>query len=59
MHEFLNRLGCVGLVAAVIFPFGQVALSFLAAGMGEIQAGAIEITAVVGLGKVLHAMLFG
>ena len=59
MHDFLNRLGCAGLVAAVIFPFGQVAFPYLVAGIGEIQIDAIEITAAVGLGKALHAMLFG
>ena len=59
MHEFLNRLGCVGLVTALVFPFGQLVFPIMAAAMGEFQFGAVQAVTVAALGQSLHAALYG
>jgi hypothetical protein len=59
MHDFLNRLGCAGLVTALVFPFGQLVFPVIAAQMGEFQFGAIETVVVAALGTGLHAALYG
>jgi hypothetical protein len=59
MHEILNRIGCVGLVTALVFPFGQLVFPVMAATMGEFQFGAVQAVAVALLGNGLHAALYG
>jgi hypothetical protein len=59
MHEFLNRLGCVGLVTAVVFPFGQQIFPMMASLIGQLQFGAIEAVVAAALGQSLHAALYG
>jgi hypothetical protein len=59
MHEILNRVGCVGLVAAVVFPFGQQIFPVMANLIGHLQFGAIEAVVAAALGQSLHAALYG
>jgi hypothetical protein len=59
MHDVLNRLGCVGLVTAVVFPFGQQVFPVMANLIGQSQFGAIEAVLAAALGQSLHAALYG
>jgi hypothetical protein len=59
MHDFLNRLGCAGLVTALVFPFGQQLFPLIGSATGEAQFAVAEAIIVAALGMGLHAMLYG
>jgi hypothetical protein len=60
MHEFLNRIGCVGFVVVLVFPFGQQAFPLMTHLVGgDLQFVAIEAGVSAALGSRLYSLLFG
>jgi hypothetical protein len=59
MHSFLNRLGCVGLVAGVVFAFGQQVYPILAQTIDALPFGILETALTTVLGSSLYAALYG
>ena len=59
MHSFLNRLGCVGLVAGVIFAFGQQAYPIIAHMVDALPFGILETAVTAVLGSSLYTTLYG
>lgn len=59
MHDVLKRLGCVCVVAVLIFPFGQHLFPVMASLIGHLQFAALEAVVAAAVGHSLYATLFG
>jgi len=57
-HSLVNRLLCVALVVAVIFPLGRFVFPMIGHDIGETPFGAIEAVVSTTLGFGLYAVLF-
>jgi hypothetical protein len=55
----INRLMCVALIVAVVFPLGRMVFPLIAHEIGETPFGAIEAVLSTSLGFGLYAALFG
>jgi hypothetical protein len=59
MHDVLKRLGCVCIVTALVFPFGQQLFPVMASLIGQFQFAAVEAVVAAAVGHSLYATLFG
>ena len=57
-NSLVNRLLCVALVVAVIFPLGRFVFPMIGHDIGETPFGAIEAVVSTTLGFGLYAILF-
>ena len=57
-HSLVNRLLCVALLVAVIFPLGRFVFPMIGHDIGETPFGAIEAVVSTTLGFGLYAVLF-
>ena len=57
--SLINRLMCVGLIVAVVFPLGRMVFPLIGHDIGETPFGAIEAVLSTSLGFGLYAALFG
>ena len=57
--SLLNRLMCVALIVAVVFPLGRMLFPLIGTDIGETPFGAIEAVVSTSLGFGLYAALFG
>jgi len=57
-NSLVNRLLCVALVVAVIFPLGRFVFPMIGQDIGETPFGAIEAVVSTTLGFGLYAILF-
>ena len=58
MANLIDKVACVALVAAVMFPVGQILFPHVAV-MGSAPFSAVEAVLSTGLGYGLYAVLFG
>jgi hypothetical protein len=61
MKDFpiVDKLLCVGLVATLMFPLGQVIQPYIADVMDNLQFGTLEALVSAALGYGIYATLFG
>jgi hypothetical protein len=57
--SLINRLMCVALIVAVVFPLGRLVFPMIGHDIGETPFGAIEAVVSTTLGFGLYAVLFG
>lgn len=57
-NSLVNRLLCVALVVAVIFPLGRFVFPMIGHDIGETPFGALEAVVSTTLGFGLYAILF-
>jgi len=57
--SLINRLMCVALIVAVVFPLGRMVFPMIGHDIGETPFGAIEAVVSTSLGFGLYAALFG
>ena len=57
-HSLVNRLLCVALLVAVIFPLGRFVFPMIGHDIGETPFGALEAVVSTTLGFGLYAILF-
>jgi len=57
--SLVNRLMCVALIVAVVFPLGRMLFPLVGHDIGETPFGAIEAVLSTSLGFGLYAALFG
>lgn len=58
-HPVINRLMCVALVVALVFPAGRMLFPLIAHDIGTTPFGAIEAVVSTTLGFGLYEVLFG
>lgn len=58
-HPMVRKIGCVAMVAAVMFPLGRALFPFLSEAIGEVPFGVFEAVFTTTLGFALEAVLFG
>ena len=58
-NTVVNRLMCVALIVAVVFPLGRMVFPLIGHEIGETPFGAIEAVLSTSLGFGLYAALFG
>ena len=58
-NSLINRLMCVALIVAVMFPLGRMVFPLIGHEIGETPFGAIEAVLSTSLGFGLYAALFG
>jgi hypothetical protein len=56
--SLVNRLMCVALIVAVVFPLGRLEIPMIGHDIGETPFGAIEAVVSTTLGFGLYAVLF-
>ena len=56
--SLINRLMCVALIVAVVFPLGRLVFPMIGHDIGETPFGAIEAVVSTSLGFGLYAILF-
>jgi len=56
--SLINRLMCVALIVAVVFPLGRLVFPMIGHDIGETPFGAIEAVVSTTLGFGLYAVLF-
>ena len=56
--SLINRLMCVALIVAVMFPLGRMLFPLIGHDIGETPFGAIEAVLSTSLGFGLYAILF-
>jgi hypothetical protein len=56
--SLINRLMCVALIVAVMFPLGRLLFPLIGHDIGETPFGAIEAVVSTTLGFGLYAVLF-
>ena len=56
--SLINRLMCVALIVAVVFPLGRLVFPMIGHDIGETPFGAIEAVISTTLGFGLYAVLF-
>jgi hypothetical protein len=58
-HHIVNRVLCVALVVALMFPVGRMLFPLIAQEIGTTPFGTIEAVVSTTLGFALYAALFG
>jgi hypothetical protein len=58
-YPIVNKVLCVALVAALVFPLGQAIMPYVDTMIDSLQFGTIEAVFSAALGYGIYAVLFG